>query len=101
MRPSARCTQQASEGGLFYGGFKLLGAAAVFLVAHLAWVGTASLLIFTALSKLGLLRVPLHVDLATLSEIDMDASKARPRTSHPARPPLAPKDHMCCKEPSM
>jgi len=66
----------SSEGGLFYGGGKLLGAACVFLVAHVAWVGSFALIAFVGLKKLALLRVPLHGDLATISGgIDMDASK--------------------------
>lgn len=54
-----------SHGGLFYGNGNPLGAACVFIVAHLAWVGTLSTLIFVGLSRLGCLRKP-HVELAAI-----------------------------------
>jgi len=47
-----------SEGGVFYNGFKLLGATVVFTVAHFAWVGTCSGAIFLLLKKVGMLRAP-------------------------------------------
>jgi len=46
------------EGGVFNGDGRLVGAAAVFLAAHIAWVGSLSLSLFVALKRLGLLRVP-------------------------------------------
>jgi len=51
-----------SEGGIMYGGAKLLGAAMLFMLAQIAWVGSTSLLIFITLKKLKLLRVPLLFD---------------------------------------
>ena len=55
------------EGGVFYGGGELLGAAAVFIAAHIAWVGCCSTIIFLTLRKLELLRAPVGYDLPTAS----------------------------------
>ena len=63
----ALAVSNLDEGGLFYGGPKMLGAVTVFLIAHFAWVGSLSFFLFWCLKKLGLLRVPNHVHLATLN----------------------------------
>ena len=61
--------QPNHAGGLFYGGGKLIGAAAVFIVAELAWVGSLSGALFCALRWCGMLRLPAHLDLATIPNL--------------------------------
>ena len=57
--------------GIFYGGSgELLGAQIVFILIHLAWVGTCSALIFFALKAIGILRVSVDVE-----EAGLDVSK--------------------------
>mmetsp|Transcript_7448 Transcript_7448/g.19549 ORF Transcript_7448/g.19549 Transcript_7448/m.19549 type:complete len:521 (-) Transcript_7448:645-2207(-) len=53
-----------TDGGLFYGGSDMLGAVCLFLLAHIAWVGTLSSLMFFGLRKLAILRVPPHLEMA-------------------------------------
>jgi len=45
-----------AEGGLVYGGGRLLGAAVVFVICLVLWSGTLSFFMFYSLNKLGYLR---------------------------------------------
>lgn len=54
----------AAGKGLLYGGGQLLGVAALFVLAHLAWVGLLSCLVFGALRRLRLLRVSTEYEMA-------------------------------------
>ncbi len=55
------------EGGAFYGGAQLLAGASVFILAHTAWVGLLSVCIFMLLKRLAILRVPRHVEIASMN----------------------------------
>ena len=46
-----------SSAGVFYGGSDALGAAVIFVLANIAWTGTLSMLLFTALMKMRVLRM--------------------------------------------
>ena len=57
------------EGGLLYGGGRLLGAVAAFIVAEVAWVGLISAALFLGLRQCKLLRISAHLDLATIPNL--------------------------------
>ena len=45
------------EGGVFYGGSRMIQTALVFVVCVISWVGLNSTLLFLALKRLGVLRI--------------------------------------------
>jgi len=80
---------RVAYGGLFYGDARLLGAASVFVVAHTAWVGTLSIIIFLTLKKLAILRVPKHVEIATMGSGGKEEDDASTHGGQPYWPPGA------------
>ena len=59
-------------GGLLYGNGNMIGAAAIFLVTAICWVGLSSISMFLLLRRLDILRVP---------DRDVDASNHTPSQS--------------------
>jgi len=51
------------SGGAFYGDGQMLGGACIFLLAHITWVGILACATFMLLKRLGVLRVPRHLEL--------------------------------------
>ena len=61
LRAGSAITEgRIDKGGALYGGIELLGAACIFSLAHVVWVGTLTTVIFFSLRHLALLRVPQH-----------------------------------------
>jgi len=72
------------HGGLFTdGGTKLLGAAALFALAHVAWVGSLSCIIFGLLRRLRLLRVPAMRETSTIQLTDTDLHRGSVCNANP------------------
>jgi len=63
--------------GLFYGGGTQLGASMVFLIFVVAWAGGWACIIFGALKKFDLLRIPEEMEIAGMDLTEHGAPKPR------------------------
>ena len=94
----SRIVYDSERAGAFYGGGgERLGAAVVFCIVHVAWVGILSTIIFTALDAFGVLRVrgvgrgklPAGQAYPETMDLDMEGSRGGSRYSSPRLGPTA------------
>ena len=78
---------RAVDGGLIYGGTELIGSVCLFVLAHVAWVGTLASIIFLTLNCFGLLRVPLQLEVKGFHE-DSQGIEMSTHGGQPCWPPL-------------